>query len=131
MLVVAHDRDFLDAISQETIILRKKVLTYFDGNPSEREHHERIKRKGQLRMQASLDKKKEAIEKTISEGMKSAKKTGDDNRAKMAKSRQKKLDDRWGLERSDKGTRCVVIAAFSAVLFTYMFPVITKVQVEP
>ena len=52
-----------------------------------------------------MDKKKEAIVKTIENAHKNAKKTGDDNFSKLAKTRQKKLDDRWGIERSAKGGR--------------------------
>ncbi|KAF8336560.1 P-loop containing nucleoside triphosphate hydrolase protein [Cantharellus anzutake] len=104
-LVVAHDREFVDSVAQELIILRKNTLTYFDGNLSDYERENRIKLKGQIKMKEALDKKKEAIVKTIEHGYKTAKKTGDDGKAKMAKSRQKKLDDRWGLERSEKGGR--------------------------
>jgi ATPase components of ABC transporters with duplicated ATPase domains len=107
VLVVAHDREFIDAITQETIILRNKTLTYFDGNLTRAERHARTDRKGKIRMKDAMDRKKTAIEKSIEMGAKSAKKTGDENRARMVKSRQKKLNDRWGLERSDKGTRCV------------------------
>ncbi|KAF8676865.1 ABC transporter [Rhizoctonia solani] len=70
ILVVAHDRDFLDEATEETIILHKK---------------------------------REAIEKTIAEGARAARKTGDENKARMVKSRQKKLDNRWGAEVNDKG----------------------------
>jgi ATP-binding cassette, subfamily F, member 3 len=60
----------------------------------------------------AMDKKKAAIEKSIEVGKKTAKKTGDDNRLKMVKSRQKKLDERWGLEQSAKGTRLVFAFLF-------------------
>jgi ATP-binding cassette subfamily F protein 3 len=107
ILVVAHDREFIDAIAEETIILRKKTLTYFDGNLTESERHTRTERKGKIRMKEAMDKKKSAIEKSIEMGVRSAKKTGDENRARMAKSRKKKLEERWGVERSGKGTRCL------------------------
>lgn len=45
------------------------------------------------------------IEASIAQGAKSAKATGDENRQRMVKSRQKKLDERWGAETSAKGTR--------------------------
>lgn len=102
---MAHDHEFIDAISQETIILRNKTLSYFDGNLTEYERHSRAERKGEIRMQEALDKKRGAIEKSIEMGSKSAKKTGDENRARMVKSRKKKLEERWGLETSAKGTR--------------------------
>ncbi|KAF8881791.1 P-loop containing nucleoside triphosphate hydrolase protein [Infundibulicybe gibba] len=105
LLVVAHDRDFVDHIAQETIIFRKQSLSYFDGNLTEYERYSLAERKGKIKMKDALDKKRSVIEKTIELGARSAKKTGDENRARMVKSRQKKLDDRWGLEKSDKGTR--------------------------
>lgn len=108
LLVVAHDRDFIDNITQELIILRLKTLTYFDGNLSEYERNTREKRKNQIKSKEAMDKKKEAIEKTIDNAQRNARKTGDDNLAKMAKSRQKKLDDRWGIERNAKGGRFVL-----------------------
>ncbi|KDQ06596.1 hypothetical protein BOTBODRAFT_246354 [Botryobasidium botryosum FD-172 SS1] len=105
ILVVAHDLDFINAITQETIHLRDKKLSYFDGNLSEYERYTRADRKSRIRQKSALDKKRSAIEKSIETGIKTAKKTGDENRARMVKSRQKKLDERWGLERSAKGTR--------------------------
>lgn len=45
------------------------------------------------------------IEASIAQGRKTAKATGDDNRMRMVKARTKKLEDRWGIERSAKGTR--------------------------
>lgn len=103
MLLVAHDREFVDNIAQEVIILRNQSLTYFDGNLTEYEVNTKEKRRALLKQQSAMDRKKEAIEKSIEEGARSARKTGDENRARMVKSRQKKLDDRWGLEVNDKG----------------------------
>ena len=105
LLVVAHDRDFVDNITQELIILRNRTLTYFDGNLTQYERHMREQRKSQIKVKEAMDKKKEAIVKTIENAHKNAKKTGDENLSKLAKSRQKKLDDRWGVERSAKGGR--------------------------
>ncbi|EGE08318.1 ABC ATPase [Trichophyton equinum CBS 127.97] len=45
------------------------------------------------------------IENTIKKNMKIGKKTGDDNKLRMAKSRQKKLDDRMGVQVSATGGR--------------------------
>lgn len=107
VLIVAHDREFVDSVAQELITLRHHTLTYFDGNLSESERFAKNQNKGQMRMKEALDRKKDAMVKTIEQGFRTAKKTGDDNRAKMAKSRQRKLDERWGLERSEKGGRRV------------------------
>jgi ATPase subunit of ABC transporter with duplicated ATPase domains len=105
VLVVAHDREFIDATAQETIVLRNKTLSYFDGNLTESERHAHAERRGKVRQKEAMDKKRSAIEKSIEQGARTAKKTGDENRMKMVKSRQKKLDDRWGMEKTDKGTR--------------------------
>ncbi|KAJ7600806.1 P-loop containing nucleoside triphosphate hydrolase protein [Mycena floridula] len=85
--------------------LRNQKLSYFEGNLSQCELNEKKVRKGLTNMQDAMDRKKQAIEKSIDDGKRTAKKTGDENRARMVKSRQKKLEERWGLERSDKGTR--------------------------
>lgn len=105
VLVVAHDREFIDTIAQETIMLRNKTLSYFDGNLTESERQIRIERKGKIRQKDAMDKKRSTIEKSIETGARMAKKSGDENRMRMVKSRQKKLDDRWGMEKNDKGTR--------------------------
>ncbi|KAG9123707.1 hypothetical protein FRC07_014222 [Ceratobasidium sp. 392] len=103
ILLVAHDRAFLDQATQETIILREQKLSYHEGAISACERAAAKKRKSQLRMRDALDKKRDLIEKSIAEGARAARKTGDDNKARMVKSRQKKLDDRWGLEVNEKG----------------------------
>ncbi|KAG9093035.1 hypothetical protein FRC06_011704, partial [Ceratobasidium sp. 370] len=103
ILLVAHDRAFLDQVTQETIILREQKLTYHEGAISACERAAAKKRKSQVRMRDAMDKKRDLIEKSIAEGARAARKTGDENKARMVKSRQKKLDDRWGLEVNDKG----------------------------
>ncbi|CDW98030.1 hypothetical protein [Sporisorium scitamineum] len=50
-----------------------------------------------------LEKKKAAVQKTITHAAQAAKRSGDDNKLRMVKSRQKKLDERWGLEVNAKG----------------------------
>ncbi|KAJ7098765.1 P-loop containing nucleoside triphosphate hydrolase protein [Mycena belliarum] len=105
LLLISHDQDFLNNVVEETIILRNKKLEYFEGTPAAFEANERKERKRITGAQEVLDKKREHIEKSIQQGIASAKKTGDDNRQRMVKSRQKKLDERWGAETSAKGTR--------------------------
>ena len=105
---MAHDREFVDMISDGVIVLRNRTLSYFPGNLWEYESNTRKTRKARIKMRDAQDKQKQAIKKSIEEGRKAAKKAGDGNRTRMIKSRQKKLDDRWGLERSAKGTRFVI-----------------------
>ncbi|KAE8230816.1 hypothetical protein CF326_g4179 [Tilletia indica] len=105
IVTVSHDREFLDNVAEELIILRKQKLTYFGGNLTQYEVTSRRTRKNLLTQQSALDKKKEHIEKSIAAGMKQAKASGDDKKLRMVKSRQKKLDDRWGVEKNAKGHR--------------------------
>ena len=42
---------------------------------------------------------------SIHSGRKHAKATGDENRMRMVKSREKKLEERWGQQRNEKGFR--------------------------
>nr|GAT52830.1 iron complex transport system ATP-binding protein [Mycena chlorophos] len=105
LVLISHDQAFLNHVVEETIILRNNKLEYFEGTPAAFEVAERKKAKHLTGMQEALDRKREHIEKSIQQGKESAKKTGDENRQKMVKSRQKKLDERWGLERSAKGTK--------------------------
>ena len=105
VVVVSHDRDFIDATCQEVIILRDQSLTYFRGNLSAFEEDVRSKKLYLGRMQEAQDRQKAHMEKTVRENVKVGKATGDDNKLRQAKSRQKKLDDRMGMEVSAKGTR--------------------------
>lgn len=104
-MITSHDQSFLENVVQETIQLRHKALRYYDGTPKQWEIDERKKRRRQLKTSQAMDKKREHIEKSIEMGKASAKKSGDENRLRMVKSRQKKLDERWGVEQSAKGGR--------------------------
>ncbi|ORY88253.1 P-loop containing nucleoside triphosphate hydrolase protein [Leucosporidium creatinivorum] len=105
LVVVSHDQSFLSAVVEETIILRNSTFRYFEGTPTAFEVNERKERKRLLGAKEALDKKRDHIEKSIQQGITSAKKTGDENRQRMVKSRQRKLDERFGVETSAKGTR--------------------------
>lgn len=103
VVTVSHDREFLDAVSSSLIILRKQKLSYFEGNLTDYQREQRQEWIHKARQQAALDKKKEAMQKSIAQAASSARKSGDDNKMRMAKSRQKKLDERFGLEVNAKG----------------------------
>ncbi|KAL1676431.1 P-loop containing nucleoside triphosphate hydrolase protein [Schizophyllum commune] len=105
VVIVAHDRAFLDEATEETIFLRNKALTYHEGSISAAQRAIAKKRKGAIRARDALEKKRTAIEKSIAQGAKAARESGDDNKARMVKSRQKKLDERWGAEVNEKGHR--------------------------
>ncbi|PWN48756.1 P-loop containing nucleoside triphosphate hydrolase protein [Violaceomyces palustris] len=105
VVVVSHDREFLDEVAEELIILgrRAKQLDYHDGNLTSFERERRKKWKFDMKVKETLDRKKEKMQKSIQEAAKVAKKTGDENKLRMVKSRQRKLDDRWGLDVNAKG----------------------------
>lgn len=105
LLLVSHDRDFVDAICDEVIILRDQKLVYFAGNLSAYEKDVRHRILRMTRMKEAQDKQVAHIEKTIQSSIKIGKKTGDDNKLRQAKSRQKKVDDRMGLQVSATGGR--------------------------
>lgn len=105
VLVVSHDRAFMDAVSEEIVILRDRKLTYFRGNLSayEQDFEEQKLRWG--RMKEAQERQIAHMEATIRENMKIGKKKNDDNKLRMAKSRQKKVDDRMGIQVSATGGR--------------------------
>ncbi|KAK6614691.1 ABC transporter [Botrytis cinerea] len=105
IVIVSHDRDFITATSQELIILRSQALTYFRGSLSTYESTIREKTLYLTRMRDAQEKQKSHIQQTIQQNIKQGKATGDENKLRQAKSRQKKLDNRMGMEVSAKGTR--------------------------
>ncbi len=105
VVIVSHDRDFIDTTCQEIIILKDQSLTYFRGNLSAYEEDVRSKKLYFGRMQEAQDRQKAHMEETVRQNMKRGKASGDDKRIKQAKSRQKKLDERMGLQVSATGHR--------------------------
>lgn len=105
LLIVAHDRDFLDAVTTSTIVLRSQQLTYHEGGVSSYERTAAKNRKHKLRAKEALERKRVAIERSVEENKRMANKSKDDKRARVAKSKQKKLDERFGEEVNSKGHR--------------------------
>lgn len=104
VVIVSHDRDFVDNVVEEVILLRDQKLTYFRGNLSEYEEDFRTRVLHMTRMQETQDRETTRMEKSIRETVKLGKKTGDDNKLRMAKSRQKKVEDA-GMMVNEKGGR--------------------------
>jgi ATPase subunit of ABC transporter with duplicated ATPase domains len=105
IVLVSHDRDFINAVCEEIVILRDQKLTYFRGNLSayEQDHEEQKLYLG--RMKEAQERQIAHMESSIRENMKIGKKTNDENKLRQAKSRQKKVDDRMGLQVSANGGR--------------------------
>ncbi|KAJ3035967.1 hypothetical protein HDV00_003261 [Rhizophlyctis rosea] len=104
VVVVSHDRRFLNAVVSEIIVLRKQKLEYHVGNYDEYVTHVEDDRKHMERMKENEDRKRTHIEKSIQEGIRKAKKSGDDKKLGMVASRQKKLE-RLGIEKNERGHR--------------------------
>ena len=105
VVVVSHDRDFIDNVCEEIIILKNKTLQYFDGNLSTYEEDLKLRRKNLMQMKESQGKQIAHMEKTIAANIKAGKKHGDDNKLRQAVSRRKKIEDRMGIQANDKGGR--------------------------
>lgn len=105
LVLVSHDRSFINAVCEEIIILRDQALTYFKGNLAAYEEHFEFQKIYWGRMKEAQEKQIAHMEATIRETTKAGKKTGDDNKLRMAKSRQKKIDDRMGIQVSATGGR--------------------------
>ena len=105
ILITTHDRDFGDAVAEELLLLRNQVLETFRGNLSQYEREKYKKIKHLTKMKEAKDKQKKHIEKSIAGNIKAAKDKGDDKKLKQAASKQKKLDERWGMEVGLKGGR--------------------------
>lgn len=105
VLVVSHDRAFVDAVADELLVMRHLTLERFRGNLSAYELQRMKKYKYMTRMKEANDKQKKHIQQTIDHNVKAAKQKGDDKKLKQAASRKKKLDDRMGVEVSAKGGR--------------------------
>lgn len=104
LILVSHDRDFA-SLCTDLLIIKDKALTYFHGDIALYEASTAEKRQYLTKMKDAKDKQKSHIQATIARSVKEGKKREDDNRLKQAKQRQKKLDDRWGIEVSAKGGR--------------------------
>ncbi|KAI8983429.1 P-loop containing nucleoside triphosphate hydrolase protein [Pilobolus umbonatus] len=113
VVVVSHDREFLNNVTEETIILKDKQLKYFAGNYQEWEintEEQRIRKQALLDVNIFLficentEKKRKQIMSSIQHNLQQAKSTGDDKRHGMVNSRRKKLD-RLGMEKTEDGKR--------------------------
>ncbi|ORX70256.1 P-loop containing nucleoside triphosphate hydrolase protein [Linderina pennispora] len=104
IVCVSHDREFLNAISQEIIRFKDKKLTYHPGNYDEFEMAEGELRKKKERQVAALDRRRQQIEKSIEGFMKHARATNDSKVLGQVASRKKKLE-RLGPDKNEDGTR--------------------------
>ncbi|KAI0409086.1 ABC transporter [Xylaria palmicola] len=104
LILVSHDRDFI-SLCTDLVILRDKGITYFHGDLPTYESAQAEKKIHLTKLKEAKDRQKDHIQQTIQKNMREGKVKDDQNKIRQAKSRQKKLDDRWGLETSARGGR--------------------------
>ncbi|EIW76298.1 hypothetical protein CONPUDRAFT_64371 [Coniophora puteana RWD-64-598 SS2] len=104
VVVVSHDRSFLNAVTDETIILRDRVLAYHQGNFDDYEKNTEEQRVRKQTLLDTQEKKRAKLVASIQRDVQHARATGDDKRLGQAASRKKKLD-RLGMEKTEDGKR--------------------------
>jgi ATP-binding cassette subfamily F protein 3 len=105
VVVISHDRALLNAVTEETIVLKDGKLSYFTGNYDEyREHFE--ERQHFLRNKKEhLEKQKANAEKAAEKEMVKARKSGDDKKMAAMASKQRKLKNSVQMDANEKGHR--------------------------
>ncbi|TWU76593.1 hypothetical protein ED733_008054 [Metarhizium rileyi] len=104
IIIVSHDRDFV-SVCTDLMILKDKQLTYFHGDLPTYEASQAERKLWLKKMKSAQAKQRAHMEKTIAQNMKAGKANDDQNKIRQAKSRQKKLDDRMGMQVNAKGHR--------------------------
>ncbi|PFH59468.1 hypothetical protein XA68_12277 [Ophiocordyceps unilateralis] len=105
MVVVSHDRDFISRLCTDLVILKDRQLTYFHGDLAALEASQTERKLWLGRMKEAQDRQRAHMEKTIQQNLKAGRANDDQNKMRQAKSRQKKLDDRWGMQVNARGGR--------------------------
>uniref|UniRef100_A0A0D2XSP8 ABC transporter domain-containing protein n=1 Tax=Fusarium oxysporum (strain Fo5176) TaxID=660025 RepID=A0A0D2XSP8_FUSOF len=103
LVLVSHDRDFI-SLCTDLIIIKDKSLMYFHGGLPTYEASESEKRLYLIKMKEAQDKQRVHMQETIRHNIVEGRKADDQNKICQAKSRQKRLDDRMGMNVSAKGT---------------------------
>ncbi|KAI9289469.1 P-loop containing nucleoside triphosphate hydrolase protein [Umbelopsis sp. AD052] len=104
IVVVSHDRNFLDEVTEETIIFRNKQLSYHVGNYADWEKNTEEQRRRKQRLKDLSEKRRKQMMASIQKNAQQAKATGDDKRHGLIASRKKKLE-KLGMEKTEDGKR--------------------------
>ncbi|RKP14821.1 P-loop containing nucleoside triphosphate hydrolase protein [Piptocephalis cylindrospora] len=104
LVVISHDRHFLNATTDCIMRLRDGELTYHQGNYDDYEKNTEDRAKMKKGQKARLDRKKKHMEQSIQKAVKHVKSTGDDKRLGMVASRKKKIEN-MGIDRTEGGKR--------------------------
>ncbi|PNH06652.1 putative ABC transporter ATP-binding protein C29A3.09c [Tetrabaena socialis] len=104
VLLVSHDRSFLQAVAQETIVLRDGGLQYFPGTYEAYVQARAEAAVHKERQVAGQERQKAHLVDTVARAERAAREAGDDKRLLQAASRRKKID-RLGSEKTEDGKR--------------------------
>ncbi|CAG8471050.1 5449_t:CDS:2, partial [Ambispora leptoticha] len=104
LVIISHDRHFLNKTVTEIIRFKDAKLTYHVGNYEEFEENLMNERLMKERMLQSQEKQKKHIEESIQKAQKKARESGNDKQLSVVASRKKKLE-RFGMNRSEAGFR--------------------------
>jgi len=105
LVFVSHDRDFASSVCTDLIILKDKELTYFHGDLPSYEAAQAEKRIYLTKMKEAQDKQRAHMQESIRQNLIQGRKNDDQNKIRQAKSRQKRLEDRMGMQVNEKGGR--------------------------
>ncbi|KAL1838233.1 hypothetical protein VTJ49DRAFT_2867 [Mycothermus thermophilus] len=105
LILVSHDRDFASAVCTDLLILKDKDLTYFTGDLATYEAAQAEKKLHLTRMKEAQEKQKAHMQESIRQNLAAGRRNDDQNKIRQAKSRQKRLDDRTGLNVNARGGR--------------------------
>ncbi|KAH6632672.1 putative transporter protein [Chaetomium tenue] len=105
LILVSHDRDFTSSVCTDLLIVKDKDLTYFHGDLPTYEAARAEKKLYLTKMKEAQEKQKAHMQESIRQNMAQGRKNDDQNKMRQAKSRQKRLDDRMGMQVNEKGGR--------------------------
>ncbi|KAK4245240.1 hypothetical protein C7999DRAFT_43213 [Corynascus novoguineensis] len=105
LILVSHDRDFTSSVCTDLLILKDKDLTYFHGDLPTYESAQAEKKQYLTKMKEAQDKQKAHMQESIRHNLAQGRKNDDQNKIRQAKSRQKRLEDRMGMQVNERGGR--------------------------
>ncbi|KAK4125971.1 P-loop containing nucleoside triphosphate hydrolase protein [Parathielavia appendiculata] len=105
LILVSHDRSFVSSVCTDLLILKDKDLTYFHGDLATWESAQAEKKLHLTKMKEAQDKQKAHMQESIQQNLAQGRKNDDQNKIRQAKSRQKRLEDRMGMQVNSKGGR--------------------------
>ncbi|KAK0627647.1 ABC transporter [Immersiella caudata] len=126
LILVSHDRDFI-GLCTDLLIIKDKDLVYFHGDLPTYEAAQSERRLHLTKMKEAQDKQKAHMQDTIRQNMAQGRKADDQNKIRQAKSRQKRLDDRMGMNVSAKGGRFKL----NRDLAGYHFSARSEIEIPP